>query len=158
MIESPSTSNLGSSNWIADIPGMDNLTLRLTKFVIPEVNAGVTSIGNRTEFVMQTSGDHITYDNLVLEFILEENIYTYIQLYKWMRQNAHDGIETPSSIFLHVISNEKKFQGVQLEFLEAFPISLTEVNFETMGEDTALKCTVSFAYSAFDFLDHTDRN
>lgn len=154
----PTLSNFGSSNWIAYIPGYDELTIKLTKFTIPEVTAGVTPIGNRTEYVLQMGGDHVQFDNLELEFLLDENFLNYIKLFKWMRGNVRENVETTQSIFVHFIGNDKKFQGVEIEFLEAFPISLSQIELDTDGNDTDVHCSVTFAYTAFDFVDQTNRD
>lgn len=151
-------SNFGSSNWICYIPGYENLTIKLTKFELPQVTAGVTALGNRTEFVLQSSGDHIQYDNLTLEFIIDENLLNYIKLYKWMRNNTKSGMDENNSIFVHFLGNDKRFQGVEVEFYEAFPLSLSGLELDTDGNDTDVKCTVTFAYTAFDFIDSTDRD
>lgn len=151
-------SNLGSANWIAYIPGYEELAIKLTKFDIPEVNAGVTAIGNRSEFVMQTTGDHIQYENLTLDFLVDENLKNYIKLYKWMRENNRSVIEESTSIFVHFIGNDKRFQGVEIEFLEAFPITLSNLSLDTDGNETDVKCSATFAYTAFDFVGFTERN
>jgi hypothetical protein len=149
-------SNMGSSNWLCFIPGQEGLALRLTKFSIPEVSCGVTTLGNRTEFALQTSGDHITHENLDLEFIVDENLLTYIKLYQWMRRNAKVAIEESTSVFVHLVDNEKKFQGIQIEFYDAFPIALSRLDLETIGTDTDVHTTVTMAYTAFDFVGITD--
>lgn len=151
-------SNFGSGNWWVSIPGLEEVVIKLVKFEIPEVTAGVTAIGNRTEFILQTSGDHIQYDNLSLEFIMDENLRNYIKLYGWMRSNVHTGIDEPLSIFVHFLGNDKKFQGVEVEFYEAFPISLSKVDLDTNSNETDVICTVTFAYTAFDFIGTTVRN
>lgn len=150
--------NLGSGNWWIVIPGYDDLTIKLTKFQIPEVNAGITSIGNRTEFVLQTSGDHIQYENLSVEFLIDENLANYIKIYKWMRHNTHVAIEQSTSIFCHFISNDKKFQGIEFEFIEAFPITISSIDLDADATDTEIPCTVTFAYTAFDITAQTDRD
>jgi hypothetical protein len=158
MLNSAETlNNLGSANWICYIPGYKNLTLKVTKFDLPEVNAGVTAIGNRTEFVLQTSGDHITYENLELEFLVDENLLNYITLYQWMRENTRTGIEAPQSIFLHFLGNDKRFQGIEVEFYEAFPITLSKISMDTDGNSTDVSFSASFTYTAFDFVDKTER-
>lgn len=151
-------SNFGSGNWIAYIPGYEDLSIKLTKFDIPEVNAGVTAIGNRSEFVMQTTGDHIQYENLTLEFLIDENLRNYIHLYTWMRQNNRSNIEESTSIFVHFLGNDKKFQGIEVEFLEAFPITLSSISLDSDNNETDVKCSVTFAYTAFDFVGKTERN
>lgn len=149
-------SNFGSANWICQIPGFDDLVLKITKFTIPEVNAGVTAIGNRTGFILQTSGDHIQFENLTLDFILDENLKNYINLYKRMRKNIHYGIEESTSVFVHFIGNDKRFQGIEIEFRDAFPISLSGIDLDSDGDTTDVTCTATFAYTGFDFLGMTD--
>jgi hypothetical protein len=157
-ISTPTINNIGSSNWIAFIQGQEELVMKLTKFELPAVSANPTAIGNRTEFVLQTSGDHIQYDNLELEFIVDENLLNYIKLYSWMRDNAKRGIEEYQSIFVHLVSNDKKFQGIEVEFYEAFPIALSGLEFDTDGRDTDVHCTATIAFTGFDFVDQTDRD
>lgn len=157
-ITTPTLNNAGSANWMAYIVGQEELTMKLTKFELPAVNAGVTALGNRTNLVMQTSGDHIQFENLELEFIVDENLLNYIKLYKWMVSNTKRGIEDTQSVFVHLLSNDKKFQGIKVEFYEAFPISLSSLDFDTDGRDTDLHCTATFAYTGFDFVDITDRD
>ena len=157
-VTTPTLNNAGSSNWIAYILGQEELVMKLTKFELPAVNAGVTALGNRTNIVMQTSGDHLQFDNLELEFIVDENFLNYIKIFKWMISNTKHGIEDSQSVFVHLISNEKKFQGMKVEFYEAFPISLSSLEFDTDGRDTDIHCTVTFAYFGFDFVELTDRD
>lgn len=154
----PTLNNYGSGNWIAHINGHEELTVKLTKFELPGVNTEVTPIGNRTEFVMQTGGDHIQYDNLELEFIIDENLLNYIKLYKWMRRNAQRGIDDNISINIHFLGNDKKFQGIEVEFYEAFPIALSKIDLDTDDHETDVKCSATFAYTSFDFIDRTDRD
>lgn len=157
-ISTPTLNNAGSANWIAHIPGHEELTIKLTKFELPGVTAGVTAIGNRTEFVLQTSGDHIQYDNLEVEFLLDENLLNYIKLYRWMRDNSKRGIEDAGSVFVHFVGNDKRFQGIEVEFYEAFPIALSSLDLDTDGRDADVHCTATFAYTGFDFVDITDRD
>ena len=157
-INTPTMNNAGSANWMGYIVGQEELTFKLTKFELPAVNAGVTALGNRTNLVMQTSGDHLQFDNLELEFIVDENLLNYIKIYKWMIDNTKRGIEQTQSLYVHFLSNEKKFQGLKVEFYEAFPISLSSLELDTDGRDTDLHCTVTFAYTGFDFSEITDRD
>lgn len=156
--ESPTLNNLGSANWLVNINGQEEIAIKLVKFQLPSVNAGVTAIGNRSEFILQTSGDHIQYDNLEIEFLVDENLLNYIKLYKWMRRNAKEGIADDTSISVHFIGNDKKFQGIEVEFYECFPIALGEIDLETDGNEPDVHCSATFAYTAFDFVTKTDRD
>jgi hypothetical protein len=149
---------MGGANWIAFIPGQEELVIKLTKFQLPEVNAGVTAIGNRREFVMQTSGDHLQFDNLEVEFLIDENLLNYVKMFKWMRSNTQRGIEDSTSVFVHFVGNDKRFQGIEVEFYDAFPISLSSLELDTDGRDTDVSCTATFAYTGFDFVDITNRD
>ena len=154
----PTLNNYGSGNWYLNIPGYQELEIKLTKFDIPEVNAGVTALGNRTEFVLQGTGDHIQYDNLELEFLVDENLLNYIKIYQWMRDNMRSPVEDSTSIFVHFLGNDKRFQGIEIEFLEAFPISLSKLSLDTDDNETDVTCSVTFAYTAFDFVGVTNRD
>jgi hypothetical protein len=59
---------------------------------------------------------------------------------------------------VHLVSNDKKFQGIEVEFYEAFPIALSGLEFDTDGRDTDVHCTATFAFTGFDFVDQTDRD
>lgn len=154
----PTLNNLSSSSWVAQIPGQEELTIKLTEFEIPGVDAGVTPLGNRSEFILQVSGDHIQYDNLELKFLIDENLLNYRKLYKWMRSNVKNGQDENVSIFIHFVGNDRKFQGVEIEFLEAFPINISSISLDTTSNTTDVECTVTFAYTGFDFVDETDRD
>jgi hypothetical protein len=155
---SQNLNNMQSSNWFAHIPGFDELTFKIKKFSIPAVTAGVTSIGNITSFVLEESGDHITYEELTFDFLVDENLLNYRKLYKWMRENTRVGIADTTSIFIHATDNNKMFQGVELEFLEAFPIELGELEMESDGDVPEVTCTITFKFTAFDFVDETERD
>lgn len=157
-VSTSTLNNLGSSNWMAFINGQEELTMKLVKFELPAVNVNPTAIGNRTEFVMQVTGDHVQYDNLELEFIVDENLLNYLKLYSWMRDNAKRGVEEYQSIFVHLVGNDKRFQGVEVEFYEAFPISISSLDLDTDGRDTDVHCTATFAFTGFDFVGQTDRD
>ena len=155
----PTTNNInnyGSADWIAQISGHESLIMKLTSFEIPEVNSGITTLGTRSEFTYQGGGDHIVYDTLTLNFLLDENLLNYRKLHQWMRDNvgsADSGQSKQESIFIHILNNKKKFQGVEIEFLYAFPISLGKIEFDTDGATSAVTCTATFAYTAFNFMD-----
>ena len=147
--------NLGSSAWIAQITGYEDLIFKLTDFSIPEVNAGVTAISNRTNYVYQETGDHIQYENLSLSFLVDENLKNYRRLHEWMRDNTENGIARQESIFVHLLDNNKRFQGMEIEFIFAFPISLSKLEFDVDGNISDVTCSVTFAYTYFDFIDAT---
>lgn len=157
MLTTESTpNNAQSSNWLLDIPGYEELTLKVTKFSIPRVSSNPTSIGNRTEFILQESGDHVQYEDLNLTFLVDVNLLNYRRLYKWIRSNTHRGIASTTSVFVHALDNNKQFQGVEMEFLDAFPIELGEIDYDPDGTTTDVTCTISFKYTAFDFIGETD--
>lgn len=158
MTTTPTINNLNSANWIADIPGFEGLTLKLTKFSIPNIRVEKTSISNVTEFVLQETGNHVEYDDLEFEFLVDENLWNYRRLHAWMRSNAKRGIADTTSVYVHVTDNAKRFQGVELEFLDAFPTELGELEFDPDGNTTDLTCKITFSFTGMDFVDETDVN
>jgi len=150
--ETPTINNLGSASWVAQITGYEEVIYKLTEFDVPEVSTGTTPIGNATEFTLQETGDHMLYENLELTFLVDENLNNYRKLHEWMRKNTQEGTATTQSVFISFMTNGKQFQGVELEFIYAFPIGLSKLSLDTNGDTTDLKCTVTFAYTLFDFV------
>jgi hypothetical protein len=149
----PTMNSFGSANWLAQITNMEEVTYKLTGFQLPEVNAGATPITSRNQYVYQESGDHIVYENLELTFIVDENLLNYRKLHAWMENNVANGQSKQESIFVHILDNNKKFQGVEVEFLFAFPLRLGQIEMDTSGATSDVTCTVTFAYTKFIFID-----
>ena len=121
-------------------------------------------------------GDKLTYDDFYATFIVDEQLKNYTEMHDWLVNmgfpsdhaefNAKarpDQFKRPGSnqvlgnderdlycnIDLFILSS-KNNPIVKIQMLEAFPTSLTNIEYSQAETDTSYaECTVTFAYSYF---------
>lgn len=96
-------------------------------------------------------GDYLSYSPLGLTFIVDEEMTNYLEAYNWLYRIAHDEVEE-KDITLSILSN-KNNTNKQVQFMNAFPTSLSELAFDTRSTDIEyLTCDLEFSYSQFKFV------
>jgi hypothetical protein len=96
-------------------------------------------------------GDTIEYSELNIEFIVDEDLRNYVEMYNWFKANRDSALKF-KDITLSILSN-KNITNRQVLFNNAFPVSLGQLSFTT--QDTAVEyvtCTASFRYNKFEFI------
>lgn len=148
---------------------LPNVNFFLQDANLPSLNIPWTK--HPTPFVeLPLSGDHIKYDPLTIKFKVDEDMQNYIELHQWMRGlgfpedfsehkalvdagavvGSGEGIFSDSSLM--ILTNLKN-PNIELIFKDAFPISLSEVKFQTTDKDVIhLNCEAQFKYSYFDIF------
>lgn len=123
-----------------------------------------------------TPGDELTYGDLVLEFIVDENLKNYKELLNWMiglghpesldqfksfssseetRLFGNDRMATQQHLtsdgVLSILTNNSNV-NLELSFIDLFPVGLSSMVFGTTAEDIKyITCTATFKYSYFKF-------
>jgi hypothetical protein len=107
-------------------------------------------------------GEHVTYDSLSLTFAVDEDFNNYMEVHNWLiglgkpksfQQYADLSSGNPllgqgvrSDISL-VVLNSLKNPNYEVIFRDAFPISLSGLEFDTTENDISyMKATVEFTY------------
>lgn len=145
--------NYQSANWFMDIPGLDEVVLKVKDFAIPSVRAGTTNVPTGVENLYYETGDRIYFEDLRITFFVDENLDNYRKILRWMKKNAKENIADMQSLFVHLLNNNRQFQDVEIEFLYAFPIALSDIRLDTDAYDTDVVCDVTFKYSSFEFIE-----
>jgi hypothetical protein len=97
------------------------------------------------------SGDTIDYSSFSVTFIVDEEMRNYLEIFDWIEKNANVGIQT-KDVTLSILSNQNT-TNKQVQFLNAFPTSLNELEFNTQTTAVEyLTCNVEFAYDRFKFV------
>lgn len=106
--------------------------------------------------------DSVTFANLDLAFIVDENMNNYMEIFNWMIsysfpenheqfagiKKSTDGLISDISV---LIMNSKKNANIEVNYRNCFPISLGEVALNTTDADvTYPQVTVTFQYDTFD--------
>ena len=107
-------------------------------------------------------GEHLTYGELTITFAVDEDLKNYMEIHNWLvglgkpksfqqysDLNAGNpllgnGIRSDISL---VILNSSKNPNYEATFRDAFPISLSQLEFDTTENDVSyLKATAEFRY------------
>lgn len=112
------------------------------------------------------TGDHIIYDDLQIEFKLDEDLKNYLEIYNWINGTGYpddhsqykeladkprytnEGIYSDISIIL--TTNIKNY-NVEFLFRDAFPVGLSGFSLSTTSQGVQfLSTTATFKYIKYD--------
>ena len=121
----------------------------VTSFSLPSMNLGETQV-NYKNAIGYVSGDTITFDPITLRIAIDETMSNYVELNKWMVDNETK-IEKHDMI-LSILSSHNQ-TNKQIQFTNAFPTSLSGVEFTTSGTGIDyLQTDITFRYDRFKII------
>ena len=166
LLENPTSKNflspLGFKFLIKRAP---NVNFFIQKVNIPDISLPETYHNN--PFVkIPYSGDHMQYGTLKVTFKVDEELKNYLEIHDWVRglgfpqnfeeykrineQNALEGKGLRSDISL-IILNSSMNPNHEITFIDAFPTSLSELQFNTTDTTVNyLEASAEFKYIRFD--------
>jgi len=141
-------------------------------FFVQEVNIPGVSINypeQQTPFVhIPISGDHANFTNLRVTFKVDEDLKNWFEIHNWIRalgfpfeyeeyrkiqsnlSATGEGITSDISL---ILLNQVKQPTFDITFRDAFPVSLSDLNFKVTDEDVNyISATVEFRYILYDVL------
>ena len=136
---------------------------------IPEISLG-TAVQPSYLKDVDVPGDKLTYGDLTLRFLVDENLENYMSIHNWLTglgypestQDYRDlitndkGIIDPKEAFsdgsLHILNSN--FQDTAIvKFRDLFPVFLTSLEFEATEADTTyFTAEVTFKYTVYNIL------
>jgi len=131
---------------------------------VPAINLSVATQATRFNAIPQP-GDEISYDDLNIRFLVDENLKNYLSIHNWIRALGHpyDGQEfnklltgedyddkTYSDGVLFIL--DSNFQKkIKIVYKDLFPTSLGGLNFDATFTDTEyFAVDASFKYTIYD--------
>jgi hypothetical protein len=156
---------LNPLNFKFQIKRAPNVNFFIQKINIPSL--ALPSIEIPTLFVpLQVQQTHMVYGDLTVSFKVDEDLQNYFEIHNWIRAlgfpskfseyakiqtaNPLTGESLTSEISL-VILNALKNPNYEFVFHDAFPISLSDVDFDTTYDDVDyVSASVTFKYTLFD--------
>jgi hypothetical protein len=151
---------LSPTEFKVSIKRLPNIEFYVQRASIPGISSSPVIIPTPFNPIYQTP-DKLTYSNLNLSFIVDENMSNYIEIFNWLTSitlsknfkdynrivNSDEGII--SDITLHILSSHKN-TNVEITFLNCFPTSISEVNLDLTASDvTYPEATVEFQYETY---------
>lgn len=108
----------------------------------------------------QLAGSSTEFDPITVRFILDENLKSWLEIYKWMltinnyvghASTASYPSAAPEAILLHMLDNEKKDIVLTFILKSAWPSALSEVEYDYSQEgDQVMVCNATFSYKYFE--------
>ncbi|QMP83890.1 MAG: hypothetical protein [Caudoviricetes sp.] len=139
----------------------------LQKVSLPQVNINPTPIYSNLLIDIPLAGEFVTFGSLTISFKVDEDLQNYLELFNWIKalgdygrdgdyaklQNAAPGSDKGlySDISLMVLSSTK-MPNYEITFMDAFPVSLTALPFNTTDTDVNyVEAQAEFRYTIFEF-------
>ena len=104
-------------------------------------------------------GDKIQYEDLRVDFIVDENMENYHQIYNWMRELGYpedlgqSKLDNRSDATLLILNSSLQVSG-KVKFRDVFPVSLEGIPFNaTIQDQQYFTATAVFKYTMFDLMD-----
>lgn len=151
---------LSTGGFNISIKRMPNVSFFTQKATIPGLSAsGITAPSPLNKYF--EPGDELGYEDLTLEFMIDEKMFNYIEVQKWLvgltsPQSTNQYKELKSSEFglksdiTLIILNSHKNPVVKVTYYDCFPISLDSVQMDTNNSDVAYAvANASFKYNYY---------
>jgi hypothetical protein len=137
---------------------------------IPEISLAIT---NQPSYLknIDVPGEKLTYGDLRLSFIVDENLENYSSIHKWLigigfpestsqfreLTTNDDDIRDPNLVFsdgsLHILNSNFRDVAV-VKFKDLFPVSLSSLEFRAQEQDyTYFTAEATFKYTVYNILD-----
>jgi len=136
---------------------------------IPEINLEVVQQPSYLKDI-DTPGDKLTYGDLSIRFLVDENMENYMAVHNWLTglgfpettsqftelTTADSGLRDQKSAFsdgsLYILNSNYKNSAV-VKFKDLFPVSLTSLEFDATPNDVQyFTAEASFKYTVYNIL------
>ena len=159
---------LQSAKFILSIPRLTSTQFFCQAANIPAISAQ-PKIQNTPLLDLMVPGDKISFDTLNIEFLLDEQLQSWLAISDWMRgiyspENSEQYAElnTLSKYSQRVkhpqyadaelaILSSSNIATTKIKFVDMFPVSLSGIDFDIrLGSDKTMTATASFRYKRYD--------
>jgi hypothetical protein len=135
----------------------------------PEMTSNPAELPYKTISNVPVPGDKLAFGELTCMIILDEDMNSYIEMFKWLSRIVQTNYKTtfnnsttvtdintvPSThcdITLSILSSANNVTR-QIRYIDCIPVSLGNINFEsTAGTDNVITYPAGFRYTYFEFV------
>lgn len=160
------TNYLSPKSFIVSIDRLPNVEFFTQKVNIPDVN-GAPQQTNTPLGLIYESPSQLTYSDLDITFIIDENMNNYLEILNWMEgmgspnnqdqyaklSKTDEGLESDITI---VVNNNHQNPNVHFMFKDCFPIGISSIPLDLTTTDTTYaEATATFRYTNFTVARHS---
>lgn len=162
----PNKNFLSSLKYRLDIKKLPYTSFMCQSVNLPSVSLGETQ-GQDTPFLkIPIPGDHITFGELMITFIVDEDMTNYLELYNWIiavgypenfdqykaiqksADGTGEGIYADGTLTIMTSHNNSNIAAV---FSQLYPVSIGDLQFDNRAQDIPyVEATASFRYNLFE--------
>jgi len=124
---------------------------------VPDISVGNAEVQTRFRGVPIAASGGVTYGDLSLKFIVDEDMKNYLTIWKWINQNnlaeEMDTKRDPEYSGGQLIILNSNYQpNIIVDFESLFPVDLTELEFDVADQDVEyLTADVTFKFTRYTF-------
>ena len=148
---------------VIDRKNYPNLEFFCQDFTHAGVIMNTADLGYKKISSIPFIGDKLTYNEMLANIILDEDMKSYIEMHNWMRRNLDTdnvtaldrirnatAVPTVSDITLSIL-NSSNNTVAQIVYRDSIPTALTDIQFQaTSGAESFLTFGASFRFTYFD--------
>ncbi|WJZ28043.1 tail tube [Serratia phage 92A1] len=130
------------------------VTLPSIRIPITDTPTGSKGLGRS-----QLPGSTFEHDPCIIRFMVDENMTSYLQVYRWMlsinnyisHDNSYWTTKQPEAVMLHILDNTKTKIIMTYHMYGAWPSDLSELEFQYNEEgDPAISCICTLPFKYFE--------
>lgn len=137
---------------------IDNMKFKNVQFLvqqaaIPDISIDAAQFNTPMRNI-GIAADKVTYSALDCTFLIDENLINYTEIHDWLlAQVTEDDTKKKTRDITLVIYTSHNNVARQIQFVDAYPISLSSVPFDATSSDVEyLTANVSFNYSYYKII------
>jgi hypothetical protein len=128
-----------------------NTEFFITTFGIPSVSSSEVQTNFRGSIGFEPSETR-QFESLNLRFVIDEDMKNYIEIFDWIQSNVKNKKFERHDMILSIMSSHNNVNK-QFQFRDAFPTTLSGVDFNTQATDVEyLQADVTFRYNEFSII------
>jgi hypothetical protein len=165
------TNPLSPNGYRFSVSKLPSLTYFSQRVNLPGIQLGEPQFANPFASV-PIPGDHLTYDSLQVQFIVDEEMKNYLAIYNWIialgfpqsydqyvklldndqRALLNDLAKNYSDATLEILDNSNNPMH-EVHFVDVFPVSLESLTFQSTEQDVNyLVGNATFRFSYYEFV------
>lgn len=155
----PEQNNLNLLKYKFKLSRTPEIEYRAQQVSVPGFSMGSADVPTRFGLRVPFTGN-AQYDDLNVTFLVGENLKDYLEIFRWMTTLAHPNDlteypraeeDTVSDISVFILNSGSR-PIFDIKFTDAFPVSLTSLDFDsTLSDVQYATATVTFRYNRYYF-------
>lgn len=144
------------SNYYCVFERIPNLIYFMQNFTFPGVSAKVIDIARPQHAdKLPVFAHSLTFDDLSLNFIMDENFLTYFKMMQWMFEAQYEWLNEPTyTRMMLIILNNAKLPIIKVDFSNVIINSISSIDFQIQNADTITwNCSLKYYSYRVKYMD-----